>query len=212
MKTALLLGATGLVGRHLLQRLLDDPHYDTVITLTRRPLSVEHPRLRSIVFDFEHPDPEVIRADDLYCALGTTLRKAGSKAAQYRVDVEYPVAIGRIARANGVKQYLLVSSVGADARSPSFYLRMKGEVEQQLSAMGFETFISARPSLLLGERAEFRLGERIGIALEWLLRPLIPPRYRGIHADQVAAALIALAHAGLRGTHFVESEELQRLG
>lgn len=209
MKTALLLGATGLVGQHLLRRLLDDPHYDTVITLTRRPLTVEHPRLRSIVFDFEHPDPKVVHADDLYCALGTTLRKAGSKAAQYRVDVEYPLAIGRIARSNGVRQYLLVSSVGANARSLSFYLRMKGELEQQLAALGFDAFISARPSLLLGERAEFRLGERIGIALERLFRPVIPPRYRGIHADQVAAALIALAHAGLYGAHQVESEQLQ---
>lgn len=210
MKTALLLGATGLVGQHLLQRLLDDPHYDTVVTLTRRPLTTAHPKLRSIVFDFEHPDPEVVRADDLYCALGTTRRKAGSKAAQYRVDVEYPLTLGHIAHTNGVRQYLLVSSVGANARSPSFYLRMKGELEQQLAALGFETFISARPSLLLGKRAEFRMGERIGIALERLFRPLIPPRYRGIHADHVAAALITLAHANLRGKHFVESEQLKR--
>ncbi len=207
-KTALLLGATGLVGSHLLRRLLDAPYYSEVVVLVRRPLQVEHPRLRQVVFDFDHPDADVVRADDLFCALGTTLRKAGSKAAQYRVDVEYPLAIGRIARANGTRQYLLVSSVGASARSSNFYLRMKGELEAQLAALAFETLIVARPSLLLGQRAEVRTGERIGIALEHLFRPLIPRRYRGIHADQVAAALVALANAGLQGVHIVESERL----
>ncbi len=207
-KTALLLGATGLVGSHLLRRLLDAPYYSEVVALVRRPLQVGHPRLRQVVFDFDHPDADDVRADDLFCALGTTLRKAGSKAAQYRVDVEYPLAIGRIARANGTQQYLLVSSVGASARSSNFYLRMKGELEAQLAALAFETLIVARPSLLLGQRAEVRTGERIGIALEHLFRPLIPRRYRGIHADQVAAALVALANAGLQGVHVVESERL----
>ncbi len=207
-KTALLLGATGLVGSHLLRRLLDAPYYSEVVALVRRPLQVGHPRLRQVVFDFDHPDADDVRADDLFCALGTTLRKAGSKAAQYRVDVEYPLAIGRIARANGTQQYLLVSSVGASARSSNFYLRMKGELEAQLAALAFETLIVARPSLLLGQRAEVRTGERIGIALEHLFRPLIPRRYRGIHADQVAAALVALANAGLQGVQVVESERL----
>ncbi|MCS6928496.1 MAG: NAD-dependent epimerase/dehydratase family protein [Saprospiraceae bacterium] len=211
MKTAILAGATGLVGGYLLKRLLNDERYSSVIALTRRPLRFTHPRLRPVIFNYEHPDVEVLRGDDLFCALGTTLWKAGSKAAQYRVDVEYPLMLGHLAHTQGVRQYLLVSSAGANARAWSFYLRMKGELEEKLAALGFETFISVRPSLLLGPREEFRLGERIGIVLERFFRPLIPVRYRGIHAQQVAAALVALAHAQLKGMHFVESEQLHLL-
>ncbi len=208
MKTALVIGATGLVSSHLLQQLLEDPRYGSVTALLRRPSPLLHPRLRQIVFDFEHPDSTVIRGDDLFCALGTTLRKAGSKAAQYRIDVEYPFRIAQMAAHNGVRQCLLVSSVGANAHAASFYLRIKGELEEKIAALGFETFISARPSLLLGQRAEFRLGERIAIGLERLFCPLIPARYQGISAKQVARALIALANADLKGVYFVESEQL----
>lgn len=209
MKTALLLGATGLVGSHLLRQLLDDPRYETVVALTRRPLDVEHPNLRQEIIDFDQPDPARIRGDDLFCALGTTLRKAGSKEAQYRIDCTYPYEIGKIGRQNGVQQYLLVSSVGADAGSSNFYLRTKGELEEKLKALDFPAFVSARPSFLLGQRSEFRLGEKIGIALAVALAPLIPKKYRGIQAAQVAAALIALANQGLRGAHLVESDQLQ---
>src|SRR5690606_8546616 len=116
-KTALLLGATGLVGSHLLQQLLESPSYAVVVALTRRPLEVQHPKLRQEIIDFDHPDPARIKGDDLFCALGTTLAKAGSKEAQYRIDCTYPFEIGKIARQNGVRQYLLVSSVGANANT-----------------------------------------------------------------------------------------------
>lgn len=208
-KTALLLGATGLVGSHLLKQLLESPHYSQVVALTRRPLEVQHPKLRQEILDFDNPDTTKIKGDDLFCALGTTLRKAGSKEAQYRIDCTYPFEIGKIARQNGARQYLLVSSVGADAASSNFYLKTKGELEEKIRGLDFEHFVSARPSFLFGERSEFRLGEKIGIALAKVFAPLIPRRYRGIEAEKVARALIRLANEGSAGVQFVESERLQ---
>ena len=208
-KTALLLGASGLVGGHLLQQLIDSPHYDTVLTLVRRPLAFQHPKLKQAMIDFDRPDPEIIRGDDLFCALGTTLRKAGSKEAQYRIDCLYPFEIGRIARQNGVGQYLLVSSVGADAKASGFYLKTKGELEEKIGGLDFGHFVSARPSFLLGAREEFRLGEKIGIVLAQVFKPVVPRRYRGIEAEKVARALIAKANEGGKGVEFVESEDLQ---
>jgi len=208
-KTALLIGATGLVGGHLLQQLLESPHYAHVVAFTRRPFEMRHPKLRQEILDFDHPDLAKIKGDDLFCALGTTLRKAGSKEAQYRIDCTYPFEIGKIARENGVRQYLLVSSVGADAGSSNFYLKTKGDLEEKIRGLGFEHFVSARPSFLFGERSEFRLGEKIGIALAKVFAPLIPRRYRGIEAEKVARALIRLANEGSAGVQFVESERLQ---
>lgn len=208
-KTALLLGATGLVGSHLLEQLLKDVRYETVVALTRGPLDRQHPKLRQEIIDFDHPDPAKIRGDDLFCALGTTLRKAGSQEAQYRIDCTYPFEIGKIARENGVQHYLLVSSIGADAQSSNFYLRTKGDLEEKLKALNFKAFVSARPSFLLGHRKEFRFGEKVGIILAQAFSFLIPKKYRGIPSSKVAAALIELANRDLSGVHMVESDQLQ---
>ncbi|MBK8195180.1 MAG: NAD-dependent epimerase/dehydratase family protein [Lewinellaceae bacterium] len=208
-KTALLLGATGLVGSHLLEQLLESPHYNRVVALTRRPLGMQHPKLQESIIDFDNPDPSKIKGDDLFCALGTTLRKAGSKEAQYRIDCTYPFETGKIARQNGTRQYLLVSSVRANAAASGFYLRTKGELEDKIKGLAFEHFVTARPSFLLGERSEFRLGEKIGIILAIIFAPLIPRRYRGIEAAKVARALIELANTGGKGFQVVESEKLQ---
>lgn len=210
-KTALLLGASGLVGSHLLEQLLDDPRYTKVVALNRRPLNMQHPKLQQEIIDFDQPGPDKIKGDDLFCALGTTLRKAGSKEAQYRIDCTYPYEIGKIARQNGVQQYLLVSSIGADPGTTNFYLRTKGELEEKLKGLDFPTFISGRPSLILGDRKEFRLGEKIGTVLASGFGFLIPKKYRGIQAAQIARALIALANQGLNGVHFVESGQLQQI-
>ncbi len=207
-KTALVLGPTGLVGSHLVRLLCESPHYDAVIALARRPLEWQHPKLRTEIFDYDHPDASKIVGDDLFCALGTTLRKAGSQEAQYRVDCLYPWEVGKIARQNNVRYYGLVSSVGADAASSAFYLRTKGDLEEKIKLLGFPNFVSVRPSFLLGERPEFRLGEKIGIVVAKLFRPLIPRHYRGIEAEQVAKCLIQLANDGGSGTRIVENEVL----
>lgn len=208
-KTALLLGATGLVGSHLLQQLLENPHYARVVALSRRPLAMQHPKLHQEILDFDHPDAAKIKGDDVFCALGTTLAKAGSKEAQYKIDCTYPFEIGKIARQNGARQYLLVSSVGADAKSSNFYLKTKGDLEEKIRGLDFEHFVAVRPSFLMGERKEFRLLEKIGIVLARIFAPLIPRRYRGIEAEKVARALIVKANEGGRGVELVESEALQ---
>lgn len=210
-KTALIAGANGLTGGHLLDQLLEHPAYQQVISLVRRPTGRQHPKLREVITDFDHPDASLWKGDDVFCALGTTLAKAGSKEAQYRIDCLYPVALARVARDNGAQKYLLVSSIGADPQSSNFYLRTKGDLEQQVAAMGYETFVAARPSFLMGQRGEFRLGERIGIVIARILAPLMvgPLRkYRGIASAQVAKALIAAANDGKKGRFSPEYDEL----
>lgn len=213
-KTALVLGATGLVGRHLLEQLLDDPRYGQVVAFSRRPLPVQHAKLRVELIDFDHPPAGKLRGDELFCALGTTIRKAGSQEAQYRIDCTYPYELGKLARQNGVERYLLVSSIGADARSGNFYLRTKGDLEEKLKNLDFPSLAIARPSFLLGAREEFRLGEKIGIIFARLISPLLigPLRkYRGIQAAQVARALIILANSDHHGIQILESDALSRL-
>ncbi len=207
-KKALILGASGLVGSELLKQLLESDRYDQVVSLGRRPLDIQHPKLIQETLDFDQPDPARIVGDDLFCALGTTLKKAGSKEAQYRIDCLYPYEIGRIAKQNGVSGFLLVSSVGADANSSNFYLRTKGDLEKRIEELGFESFVAARPSFLLGDRTEFRLGEKIGIVLAGILAPIIPKKYRGVQAATVAKHLIRAAKAHLKGTHFLENPVL----
>lgn len=208
-KIALVLGATGLVGSELVEQLLHSPHYREVVALVRRPLERQHPQLRAEIIDFDQPDAAQIRGDDLFCALGTTLRQAGSQDAQYKVDCMYPAQIGLLARQQGVRQYLLVSSLGADAESSNFYLRTKGDLEGKIRGLQFENFVIARPSLLLGERAGFRPLEAISSVFARLFKPFLPRKYRGVAASKVAAALIALANQDLQGVQVVESGEIQ---
>ena len=209
-KKALLIGATGLVGKSLLYQLINDQRYSEVVALVRRPLLIAHPKLKIVVLDFDNPDKSLLTGDDLFCALGTTIRTAGSQAAQFRVDCEYPAEIGRIARENGVKQYLLVSSIGANPDSSNFYLRTKGELENRIKDLHFDCFVTAQPSLLLGDRKEFRFGEKIGIFLNAVFNLIIPAKYKGVKASQVANALITLANQHLGGTHVITSDVLRK--
>lgn len=209
---ALLAGATGLVGHALLARLVDDPDYTRVVALARRPLDLRHPRLVVTVVPFDRLDAVALPSiDDVFCCLGTTIKAAGSQAAFRKVDHDYPLKIAELGLAAGASQLLLVSAMGADPNSRVFYSRVKGELEDAAAKLGFRTVIALRPSLLAGERAEFRAGERTALALLAPLRFLVPAAYRPVDATAVAAAMHALAKRKLAGRHVVRSDAIARL-
>jgi len=205
-RTALVAGPTGLVGRSLVRRLLDNPLYARVKVLTRRPLDIEHLKIVTVITDYgdlAKLQPQ-LAADDVFCGLGTTMRKAGSRAAFERVDYHMVVDLARAARAAGAAKFLVVSAVGASTRSPAFYSRVKARMEQAVSEAGFEAVHILRPSLLLGERAEQRIAEDLAQRLVPLLLPLfVGPlkKYRPVRADDVAAAMEKLAAGDAKGVH-----------
>lgn len=204
----IVVGSTGLVGRATIDALLAAPAVQAVTALVRREWrdAPGHPKLAVAVIDFDRPEASasLLSGDAVVCALGTTMKQAGSEAAFRRVDHDYPVALGQVARAAGTHHYLLVSAVGADPASRVFYNRVKGETEADVRKLGFPYLTIARPSLLLGARAEFRLGEVLGR----IAGVLAPPRWRPVHATQVAASLV---EALLRRTPGVEVLENRRL-
>jgi uncharacterized protein YbjT (DUF2867 family) len=187
---AIVIGATGLVGRALVDRLADADHIGQVITLTRNPAAHSSPKVHNQVvhFDFLEEYAPALRGDLLFSSLGTTRKQAGSIAAQRKVDVDYQYKAAQLAAEQGVRHYLLVSSNGADIDSYNAYLKMKGELEKKVQTLPFKRISIFRPSLLLGRRADFRLGEKLG---SWILPVLclLPGlrRFRPIHAGQVAA-------------------------
>lgn len=216
-RTALLLGATGLVGSHVLDLVLADETYTAVATLGRRAPDRTHPKLTHHVIDFDRLDDfaELIRGDEVFCCLGTTMRQAGSQEAFRRVDQVYPVTVAQRAQANGVAQWLMVSALGANARSSIFYNRVKGEVEDAVRALPFRGVYCFRPSLLTGRRAETRPGEQVGEAvLQGLGFLLVGPlrKYRAIAAEAVARAMVVVARQAPGGIQVYESDAIARLG
>ncbi len=214
MKTAIVLGSTGLIGAELVELLQASPHYRSVLLLNRRNSGRVHPKMSERIIDFDAPDLTGISGDDFYCAFGTTLRKAGSQALLHRIDCEYPTAIATHLRNQGVKRVLLVSSVGANSNAGSFYLRTKGRLENNLIALGFEQTVIARPSVLIGRKGEFRLGEETALLLLKLASPLMlgPLRkYRGVKASLVARCLVQAAESGGQGVRFIESDQIQKV-
>ena len=216
-RKALLLGASGLIGGHCLMMLLQDESYQEVIVLVRKPLSLTHPKLTQHVVDFERLSDHaaLFQADNIFCCLGTTIKKAGSQAAFRKVDFTYAYEAAQLAVAQGAKHFLLVSSLGADANSSVFYSRVKGELEIAITSLPFAAVSIFQPSLLLGTRAEFRLGERIAEpvakALSFLL--LGPLRkYRAIEARTVAAAMLRVAKSSAQGVTIYESDRIQEIG
>ena len=214
-RSALLLGATGLVGSHCLRLLLEDPGYSRVRVLVRRPFPTRHAKLEAHQVDFDALEgrAELCAVDDVYCCLGTTMAHAGSEVAFRRVDHDYPVQAAALAVAQGAEQYLLVSAVGADPQSRIFYNRVKGEAEAAVKRFPFSAVWVLRPSLLLGERTELRVGERLASAVSRPLSALLVGRfrrYRPILAEDVARAMVRLAHEhGTGGV--IESDEIARL-
>ena len=187
-------GATGLVGRALLEGLLADASVTAVHALGRREPGVVHPKLKAHVVDFAALPP-LPPLDEVYLALGTTIKAAGSQEAFRAVDFDANLSVARAALAAGALRAGLVSSMGADARSRVFYNRVKGELERALTQLSFEGLVIARPSLLVGDREALgqpgRMGERVATAVTRLLGPLVPANYRPIAAARVASALLA---------------------
>ncbi|HMN25660.1 MAG TPA: NAD(P)H-binding protein, partial [Ignavibacteriaceae bacterium] len=187
MKTAIVIGATGLVGSYITLKLLDDSRYSKVKVFVRNSLEVKHPKLEEHIVDFEKLDlwKDEIKGDELYSALGTTIKKAGSKNAQYKIDFTYQYETAKAAAKNGVKSYMLISSAGANYKSSNFYLRMKGNLDEKVQLLNFKKIRIFRPSILVGLRSEKRVGESIGIKIAGLITRIIPAlkRYKPIKAS-----------------------------
>ena len=211
MRTAILAGATGLVGREILNGLLADPGVGAVHALGRRPPPGESPKLTFHKVDFAALPP-LPPADEVYLALGTTIKDAGSPEAFRALDHDANLAVAKAALASGAKRAGLVSAVGSDPNSRIFYSRVKGELEQALAALPFEGLVIARPALLAGDRARLgqreRPGETLGFALDRWLGFLIPRAYKPIPAADVAAALLAAVPAS-RGRRVLSSAAMR---
>ena len=218
MPTALIAGASGLVGRNLLEQLLASPEYDRVIALGRRPPEQTRPKLVPVVADFAALDQVTadLRCDDAFCCLGSTIKQAGSPENFRAVDHGAVLAFAWAARRSGAARFFLVSSLGADASSRFLYNRVKGETEEALGVLGFSTLGIFRPSLLLGARREFRLGERVSAVALWLAEPLLLGRlrpYRAIPAEVVARAMLRCSFGQQgQGVLIFRSDEIQDLG
>jgi len=205
----LLVGATGMVGSHLLAQALNDPRVGAVTAPARRALPT-HPKLSSPRVDFDClPDAEDWwQADAAICTLGTTLRTAGSKAAFRRVDHDYPLAVARLTHAAGTPAYVLNSAIGADAASRFFYNRTKGELEQALTRVGFESLTFVRPGVIGGHREEFRWGERAMVMALGLFNPLLPRGWRINPAPVIARELLEAALRPSAGVRVVRSDRM----
>jgi uncharacterized protein YbjT (DUF2867 family) len=217
MRTALIVGATGLVGKACLYELLESGAYTRVTAVVRRPLPMKHHHLEQVVVDFDKlaEHAEELKGDDVFCCLGTTIKTAGSQEQFRRVDLLYPVETARIALQNGAQQFLVVSAMGADAASGIFYNRVKGEMEAAVSALGYPAVHIFRPSLLLGDRKDFRLGEQVGKWVMMLIGFLfIGPlkKYKAIHGGSVAKAMVSVALKDQKGTRIYKSDEIARIG
>ena len=211
MTSALVVGATGVVGREVVQQLCEDTNYSRVVVLSRRPLTFSHPKLTVHIVDFDEQKSwsELVNTDVVYCALGTTLKQAGSKAQQRKIDLDLPLSIATVAKKLNVKQFVLVSSSGANPNSSSFYFQTKGQLEQELIALNFSQLLIVRPSVLVGQRSERRFGELTAAfvlnKLAWL--PGLS-KYQPIKGSTVAKAMLYFAKQAHNSVEIKQLNEL----
>lgn len=211
-RIAAVAGATGLVGSECVRVLLERAAFESVIALVRRPTGITHPRFTQLIIDYRHV--ELPPVTDVFCALGTTIRKAGTQTAFREVDYEYPRRLAEQSVRSGVRRFAMVSSIGANPQSANFYLRVKGELEQAVRELPIESIHIFRPSLLLGDRAERRPQERMAMAIAPLFSfALLGPlqRYHPIRAADLAAAMVATLEEGSPGFHVYEYAEIMKL-
>jgi len=215
LKTALIIGSTGLIGSQLLELLLESENYDHVISFVKRETNLHHPKLTQHRIDFDKPQTyqDLVKGDDFFCTIGTTIKSAGSKKGFRKVDFDYPCQFAKLAKENNIKQFLIVSSLGADSKSSNFYLKTKGEIEAFLKTCDFDHTAILRPSILLGNRAEFRLGEKIGTTIMKFFSILLIgnwKKYKPIRSKTVAEALFSIAQNKEKGFRIYESDAIER--
>lgn len=213
-RKALIVGASGLIGRYCLQELLDEPTYSEVTAVVRKPLLTTHRKLKVVVTDFKDIKKIVVPlfAHDVFCCIGTTIKKAGSQQAFSEIDFSLVVAVAESMKERGAEQFLTISSLGADKNSHFFYSRTKGEMEEALINTGYNCLRIFRPSLLLGSREEFRLGEKVGILFTPLLKPILRGslrKYAPVEAKVVAQFMVMSAQQEpITGVHVYESNRI----
>ncbi|MGZ9817811.1 NAD(P)H-binding protein [Peribacillus simplex] len=215
-KTALILGATGVVGTQLVKEISNSKIYREIHLLTRREMKFTEPKCTLHVADFENLSKyaDLFNVSDVYICLGTTIKKAKTKEAFRKVDYDYVIEAAKMAKTSNVEKLLVITAMGANSKSKFFYSRVKGDVEGTLQHLELNTVHIFRPSLLLGERKEFRAGEKISGLLSTFAKfvfvgPLRP--YRAIEANKVAAAMYAAAQTTTKGYHFYNSDEIEKL-
>jgi uncharacterized protein YbjT (DUF2867 family) len=213
MKTAIILGATGLTGTELVKQLLNDDYYKKVVLFSRKSTNINHCKLTEYITDFDllHNIKHLIIGDIVFCCLGTTINASGSKNAFRKVDFKYISDFAEFAKQNGLNQFYLQSSVGADSKSKNFYLKTKGETENAIRKLDFESFTIFRPSMLLGNRIEFRFGETLGKLVMQFFSFLFVGRlklYKAIDAKQVAKAMIYESKLNKVGNFVFENDKL----
>jgi len=210
MKTCVVAGASGLVGSSLTRMLLENRAYSRVHILVRKELDLSHPKLIQHLVDFNQltSDQFDFKADDSFCTLGTTIGKAGSKEAFYKVDHDFVLAFARLSLQLGAKGFYVVSSMGANSNSAIFYNKVKGAVEEDLKKTGFRRLGIFRPSLLLGPRTEKRVGEKFASWIMQSLNFMIPAKYKAIHVDKVAKKMMEAALQDNEGIFILESDQL----
>ncbi len=210
MKKAIIIGASGLVGSLLTKKLLNDSYYETVTVLVRSSLNIHHPKLIELKVNFDELFKEKIEADDVYCCLGSTIKKAGSKERFRLIDYTYSLNVAKIAKKYNCNQFIIVTAMGANSNSLAFYSKVKGDLENALKALNFNSLLIIRPSLLLGDRKnETRSLEKVASLFMQYFSLLLPKKVRAIKADKVATAMMDLAKRNYFGFHIFESDVLQ---
>lgn len=214
-KTALIAGATGLVGGHLLKLLLDSQYYKKVTVLTRRSLNLSNEKVCELIINFDELEKHqsLLHADQVFCCLGSTMKKAGSKQQFTKIDHDYPLNLARLTKHHGSNDFMLISAIDANPDSLFLYNKIKGQTERDIKKLGFNTFHIIRPSLIIGERQEKRPLEEITGKMSMVLNKLLfgqLKKYRSIHAEQIAKAMFAIAQNNKHGTHIHQSDELSQ--